>query len=185
MPPTVHALIPLVADNIIALERALTIINRLPETAFTDQSEPTFSASVGEHFRHIIEHYRLFLNNWRDGLVDYNRRPRNAQLETDPASARAGIQDLCRQLRKLPDNLDLNQSIAVRCYAACETSGQPMSSCLGRELVFLHSHSTHHFALIAIILKQHGIAAHEDFGFAPSTRTHRDAAWSPLESQSK
>lgn len=52
----------------------------------------------------------------------------------------------------------------------------PAPSSLGRELVFLHSHSVHHFALIVIIviiLKQRGITVEQNFGIAQSTLVSR------------
>lgn len=170
--PAMSPTSPLVANNITALERALVVIEHLPDAVFTDKSEASFSASVGEHFRHIIEHYRMFLSGWPDGFVDYDRRPRNAQLETDMASARAGIRDLCRCLRALPDDIDLTRPLEVCC---CTGTGEepPVPSCVGRELVFLHSHSVHHFALIVILLEQRGITAEQNFGLAPSTLAHR------------
>lgn len=162
----------LVTNNITALERAQAVIKHLPEAVFTDKSEAAFSASVGEHFRHIIEHYQQFLDGWRAGLVDYDRRARNAQLETNMASARAAISDLCLRFRALPDDLDLSQPVAV-----CNSdNSQMLPSSLSRELLFLHSHSVHHFAIIVLILKQRGISIDENLGFAPSTLTHRGIA---------
>ena len=180
MPITDQPLPPFVANNIAALERALGVIDGLPERVFadhfTDQSGAAFSASVGEHFRHVIEHYRLFLDGWPGGSVDYDARPRNAQLETDPARARAAIDDLCQRLRALPAGLDPGLPVAVRCRTGSETGSetgsageQPVPSCVGRELVFLHGHSVHHFALIVLILKHRGITVAQDFGIAPST----------------
>ncbi len=165
---------PLIMNNIAALTHALTVIEGLPEGVFADQSEASFSASVGEHFRHIIEHYQLFLAGLPIGLVDYDSRPRNAQLETDPANARAGIQNLCQRLRALSAaTTDPNQPLMVRCCTAVgtavETTEAPVPSCVSRELVFLHSHSVHHFALITLILKRHGLTVDANFGIAPAT----------------
>ena len=167
------ALNPIVADNLTALERALGVIDNLPVAAFTDKSEAAFSASVGEHFRHLIEHYQAFLDGWPGGVVDYDARPRNAQLETDMASARASIENLRRRLRALPADLDLAQPVAVRCCTGAEMKASPVPSCLSRELVFLHGHSVHHFALIVIILKQRGITVEQNFGIAPATLVSR------------
>ena len=163
------AMNPLIMNNIAALTHALTVIEGLPEGVFADQSEASFSASVGEHFRHIIEHYQLFLAGLPIGLVDYDSRPRNAQLETDPANARASIQNLCQRLRDL-SAADPNQPLMVRCCTALETAEEaPVPSCVSRELVFLHSHSVHHFALITLILKRHGLTVDANFGIAPAT----------------
>jgi hypothetical protein len=44
-----------------------------------------------------------------------------------------------------------------------------MESSISRELQVLSSHTIHHFALIAITLRMHGVEMDPDFGMAPST----------------
>jgi hypothetical protein len=44
-----------------------------------------------------------------------------------------------------------------------------MESSISRELQVLSSHTVHHFALIAITLRTHGVELDSDFGMAPST----------------
>ena len=40
---------------------------------------------------------------------------------------------------------------------------------ISRELQVLSSHTVHHFALIAVTLRMHGVEMDPDFGMAPST----------------
>ena len=44
-----------------------------------------------------------------------------------------------------------------------------MESSISRELQVLSSHTVHHFALIAMTLRMHGLEVDPDFGMAPST----------------
>ena len=44
-----------------------------------------------------------------------------------------------------------------------------MESSITRELQALSSHTVHHFALIAVTLRAHGVQMDPDFGMAPST----------------
>jgi len=44
-----------------------------------------------------------------------------------------------------------------------------MESSVSRELQVLSSHTIHHFALIAMTLRLHGVEMDPDFGMAPST----------------
>ena len=46
------------------------------------------------------------------------------------------------------------------------------SSTLGRELLFLLSHTIHHYALIDLLLREEGFEVPPDFGMAPSTLKH-------------
>ena len=47
-----------------------------------------------------------------------------------------------------------------------------MESSVSRELQVLSSHTVHHFALIAVTLRAHGVHMDPDFGMAPSTLRH-------------
>jgi hypothetical protein len=53
-----------------------------------------------------------------------------------------------------------------------DVSDSFMESSLSRELQVLSSHTVHHFALIAVTLRAHGVQMDPDFGMAPSTLRH-------------
>lgn len=175
-----------VADNIAALTHAIAVIRDLPTAVYADKPKRYFLSPIGAHFRHVIEHYRAFFEGWHRGLIDYDARPRDSILETEPARAIAAFEELCRQLNKLPHELsgasNLNQAVEIRCCTGAPNP-PPVPSCLNRELVFLHAHSIHHFALIAVILRQYDIEVKSvsgemfgaAFGVAPSTQHHRNA----------
>ena len=57
-----------------------------------------------------------------------------------------------------------------------------LASSIGRELQALSSHTIHHFALIAVTLRLHGIVVDPDFGMSPSTLRYQ-AAKSTLPSK--
>ena len=46
------------------------------------------------------------------------------------------------------------------------------TSSVERELQFLSSHTVHHYALIAVILRLNGVQPEEGFGVAPSTQRY-------------
>jgi hypothetical protein len=50
-----------------------------------------------------------------------------------------------------------------------------LTSSVGRELQALSSHTIHHFALIAVTLRLHGIQVDPIFGTSPSTLRYRAA----------
>ncbi len=169
-----------VASNVAALQQAAAVVGQMSAAAFTHRAATADSA--GEHFRHVVDHYQLFLDGWRNGLVDYDNRARNPRIATDRHYAAARMHALCAGLAAL-DGQDLGRPVAVRCNFATATAGQPrpacrpaMPSCLGRELGFLHSHSSHHFAFIALILRQQGVVVDAAFGVAPATLAHRQSA---------
>lgn len=167
----------LIADNIEALQAGAAIIDGLAVEQFTMAFEPIVLASCGKHFRHIADHYTSFFHGLSSGYVDYNNRKRETVLESDPTTAQAHIHTLIEQLTDLKSGL-------LGCYSAdmplkigLDTSVEerqliPTESSVARELVFLHSHTTHHFSIIATVLTLLNCPVERDFGIAPSTRNH-------------
>ena len=100
-----------------------------------------------------------------DGHVDYDGRERDARIETDLRFAASCLEGLVSELGALDvaDNLGLD--VSMNCGAgAC-----PARSSIVRELQFLVSHTVHHYALIALILRVEGVVMPASFGVSPST----------------
>lgn len=133
---------------------------------------PAYVGPVGSHLRHVIEHYEALLAGAEHGAVDYDRRPRDRQLERCTIEARRRIVALQAQLapgRCLP----LERALAVRGQAGLAGDlNFTVGSTLGRELVFVASHAVHHYALLQTHCQQQGIELGADFGKAPATVVH-------------
>ena len=57
-------------------------------------------ASIGAHFRHVLDHYTSFFTGLALGRIDYDARARDAALEADPALASATAQRIIEQLER-------------------------------------------------------------------------------------
>lgn len=133
---------------------------------------PAYAQQTGPHLRHVIEHYEALVLRDAHSLVDYDRRPRDRELERDPRLARARLCALKQQLADWPDAL-LEQPLSV--HGQGGPAGEfdfATHSSIGRELVFLASHATHHYALLQLYCEQQGIATDPNFGRAPATVAH-------------
>ena len=137
---------------------------------------PAYAQPVGAHLRHLIEHYEALVWPSEAGVVDYDRRPRDRELERRPAVARARLEALQARLLQWTD---------ARLKAPLEVRGQgglvgefdfAVVSSVGRELVFVASHAIHHFALLRAHCKQVGVPMLPEFGLAPATARHERAA---------
>lgn len=127
---------------------------------------------VGAHVRHVVDYYRCFLRGLEDGRVDYDARERDPGIEADPERASAAIQDLVDRFQRLdPDGRERPLEIKVDTRADEDLVWS--RSTVARELQFLVSHTVHHYALIAMQLRQQGIEPDESFGIAPSTLDYR------------
>ncbi len=149
------------------IDQALALI-----AAHDGVGAPDYAQRTGPHLRHVIEHYEALILRGADGVVDYDRRPRDRELERDTGLARARLAALKQQLVNWSDTmLDLPLRVHGQGGPAGEFDFATTSS-IGRELVFLASHATHHYALLQVYCEQHGIATDPNFGRAPSTVAH-------------
>ncbi len=124
-----------------------------------------YNASVGGHVRHIIEHYRSFLGGLAAGEIDYENRPRDPLIESDPVYAREILAEIDRQLQ------DLAEGLTHRGLQYCSETGAGITTATSvlRELEFLLSHTIHHYALVAVMARLLGCEPEAEFGIAPST----------------
>lgn len=133
---------------------------------------PAYAQRTGPHLRHVIEHYEALVLRDADSAVDYDRRPRDRELERDADLARARLNALKHHLAGWSDAV-LEQPLRV--HGQGGPAGEfdfATASSIGRELVFLASHATHHYALLQVYCEQHGIVTDPNFGRAPATVAH-------------
>jgi hypothetical protein len=155
----------------VVLEQAFALV-----AAHRHANQSAYANPIGAHLRHVIEHYEALLQPEEPGVVDYDRRPRDLELQTNPCVALARLHSLLRRLDDWPGT-SLDASVQVRGRGGLAGDiGFGVSSSVGRELVFLASHAIHHYALLKPHCMQHGIPVSAQFGRAPSTVAHDSAS---------
>lgn len=163
----------LVDSNINALDMTINLLRSLPADRFVQIQRPYFESSLGKHLRHILDHYLCFQRDLEKGLIDYDQRQRDCQLETDKDYAISVIGQLRQFLISVKAQGHVDQPLQVlMCNDVATPNGEITESTLGRELQFLQGHSVHHFALMAAMLRVAGDNIDKDFGVAPSTLVH-------------
>lgn len=166
---------PLVAHNIAYLDQASRLLQGVSDEVFVETRPPVFNSSIGDHLRHILEHYQAFLEGAPHARIDYDGRLRDQRMASDRNEAMRVIDHLREGLAALPSS---DAAVAVRLDGSAEDpDADPWSdSTIKRELQYLQAHTVHHYALIAFILRLQGSAPSDDFGVAPSTLRHRHAS---------
>lgn len=163
----------LAMSNLQLLDQAENLLNALNSEMYSRPCEACFKSSVGGHFRHILQHYESFAHGIGGDVIDYDQRVRGGAIETDPAEALGRIVALREQFGAL-ENFSGNESRLVRMDEGIGCGDA--ESTLGREALFLLSHTVHHYALIKTILTVEGFEnCPADFGVAHSTKAHRTA----------
>lgn len=124
------------------------------------------NATIGEHTRHIIELFQCLDNQYENGVINYDLRQRNYQIQTDTAFAQQCITMVIDQLDKPNKSLQLHQNI--------DGDAIQLESNYKRELLYNLEHCIHHQALIKVaLLQKENVVISENFGVARSTIEYR------------
>lgn len=171
--PNPQRLRALIGANICWLNQAISVVSTLDDTVYADSPAGLRPHRAGRHLRHILDFYDSFLAGVESGAIDYEARGRDRQTEHDRQHAMERMRDIVRRLGTIVE-VPQYEALVVRMETAGAEAGlNPwMPSSISRELQTLSSHTIHHFALIAVTLKAHGVALDPDFGMAPSTLRH-------------
>ena len=160
----------LIEANVRWLGQALQLLERLDDAAYSTTPRGFAPHRAGAHLRHILEFYRCFLEGLERSHIDYDARRRDEAIEYSRDAASAATQSIIRSLETRHELRD-ERMIWVRMEDAGASAALEsfMESSISRELQVLSSHTVHHFALIAMTLRVHGVQMDPDFGMAPST----------------
>lgn len=159
---------PLCNANIEVLQQLKKLVE-LSESIYL-KAEDSDHAGIGQHVRHVLDHYRAFKNGVFQNCVDYNLRTRNSTEETNPAAAHEQIDMLIAWLA----NSDFEQrtiNVISEISLVAKTS-ESMISNPQRELLYLINHSIHHMAYASLLAQARGIKIPRDIGLAPGTATY-------------
>lgn len=154
------------------LKQAENFLQSSTEESYNIIIEPYFISSCGEHMRHILDHFVAIMNMHKLGEIDYDKRQRGSNIETDISKALSQIADINNwistlKLSELEKKHIMKTEVSVN-SKACST----VSTTLGRELIFASSHAIHHFSIISIIMKMQNFEMKDDFGIAPATASY-------------
>ena len=165
--------IAVVKSNIFFLEQGVSLLVSITDEQYSFNNGRYFKSGIGRHFRHIIEHYLSLINGYTD-KVNYDERERDLRLETDRKFTISTLRTIIDSIEIFENNSDLiEKQIEVMSNECIGIDNSPWSiSTVRRELQFLVSHTVHHYALIALILKTVDVSVPEEFGIAPSTLKH-------------
>lgn len=158
----------LLLANCELLQQGIELLSRHDERTFCASDAASYGSGIGSHFRHVLDHYRSFLEGVSGGLIDYDNRHRDTAEEKFLDSAIEALKSVKESLES--SEVDVEAPVRVKvCASTRESEALHSGSTAGRELQFLVSHTVHHYALIAIASRMHGIFPNEEFGVAPST----------------
>lgn len=168
--------VQLIETNKVLLEQGIDVLSSISDAQYRHTDSTYYQSCIGKHMRHILEHYMaLTTSALASQKIDYDDRKRDQQIEKSRRHAIQTAESMIEDLSLIGEGqMPLGQSVRVKnnehdSWVTDSWSG----SSIQRELQFLVSHTVHHYALIAIILRIQGITPDEEFGVAPSTLRYR------------
>ena len=153
--------------------RELGVLTSSQYSIYTAPLPVVGGASIGAHLRHILDFYSCFYTGLKTGCIDYDDRQRSSKIENEIETALQQILNVIEQLESLT-NYE-NSQVTVQSSVEVMNDQSIGQSNIIRELQSLHSHTTHHMAIIAIALKLNNIDVDKNFGKAPSTIKYESA----------
>ena len=153
------------------LDQGTEFLDPLPPALYRQPTRAIFNASLGAHYRHCLEHFSSLLGGLDRGLINYDDRPRQARLETDPLFAVDQTRRLRTRLELLSPS-DEQRMVQVRGLVTPTGPTVDHLSTVGRELSYAVAHTIHHYALMAVLAATLGATVPAGFGVAPSTAAY-------------
>jgi hypothetical protein len=156
------------------LRQAEYYLPHLASRQYTEQPQLLQGSSVGQHTRHFIEFFECLIEQSQQpaGEIDYSKRRRSPEIETQPDKALLRIEAVCKQLSQL----EAPQPLRLQCNDLQKiVASSTIATNLERELVYNIEHTIHHLAIIKIglALVAPELVIPETFGTAPSTMAFR------------
>lgn len=156
------------------LKSCRCFLDSLDQAAYNHPSRALFGATVGQHVRHNLDHFAAAIGSIEGGVIDYDRRDRDTPIERDIERAAHEIERLVASLSAMTERAS-TQRVRVRIMLDASGDVTELESSVVRELAFATHHAYHHYAMMAVIAAELGLAIPGGFGKAPSTLHHERA----------
>jgi hypothetical protein len=156
-------------SNVKQLQSLIGLLSTINDEQYTSPHHILSNATIGQHVRHVIEMYNCVLDQYNEGVVNYDKRQRNLLLETNVTEAKQALELITKSMAKPNRNMMLQvPNTGASGFLDLDTNYY-------RELQYNLEHGIHHMALIRIGVAQlqNEISLPESFGVADSTMTYR------------
>lgn len=149
------------------ITQLMELIQKMEDAQFSEPLPILSGNTIGKHIRHIIELYDQLLKGHSAGIINYDERERNLQLETSVTYATEALM----RIRLASEKTTEKPLLVCFDYSIENSSRELISSSYKRELAYNIEHAIHHMAIIKIAVDHYykEIVLDNHFGVAPST----------------
>ncbi len=160
----------LAVDDVLLQGRAL--LGAVDPEIYTWKDIQGCGASIGMHYRHVLEHFQCLIEGIQNGRIDYDHRLRSSELECSVDAALFATSDLIETFRNLAVGVLQRECTVTYSVGYGEGGPEEVRSTLAREVAFCVGHATHHYAILKPLCAQLAVKVPYEFGIAPSTLKH-------------
>jgi hypothetical protein len=154
------------------LLQGLGLLFELGDHTYSRMASAPFQASIGQHYRHILEHFQSLIRGLRPAEINYDARERNPRLQSEVTYASIAMCDVLRALKRYTDETLARECKVINSVGYGTSQPSVFDSNMGRELAYCIGHAIHHYAIIRLICHEIEITVPAEFGVAPSTVKH-------------
>jgi hypothetical protein len=144
-------------------------LNQLTDEEYVQPSRTLLGATIGQHVRHIIELFQCLEKGYDQGVVNYAKRKRDYQIETNKELASLLLKEIYQNIE------ESNKEIILEAEDYCDSMQIVLiPSNYYRELAYNLEHTIHHMALIRVGVNDvSSLQLPDEFGVAYSTVKYR------------
>lgn len=154
------------------LVQGLELLFDLGDRTYSRVAAAPYNASIGQHYRHVLEHFQSLIKGVRAAEVNYDARERNPRIESEVRYASIATCDILRALKQYRQETIERACRVIQSVGYGSDRAASIESNAGRELAYCAGHAVHHYAIIRLICNELGVSVPAEFGFAPSTLKH-------------
>lgn len=155
------------------LLQGLDLLFELRGHAYSHVAGAPFNASVGQHYRHVLEHFQSLIRGISAREINYDARERNPRLQEEVTYASIATCDVLRALKRYSEETLTRPCKVINSVGYGASNPSTLESNVGRELAYCVGHAIHHYAIVRLICHEIGVTVPAEFGVAPSTLKHR------------
>jgi uncharacterized damage-inducible protein DinB len=150
------------------LDQIGDVIEQISEEDFRKPVKAFNGATIGQHFRHSLEFFQCLINGYADGIVSYDKRKHDKNIETNKLLA----WDVINKAKLFIGHSDVNKPIDLLVSYDPDSNDEVIiTSNMAREITYNIEHIIHHMALVKIGIKEvcSYVSLPVEFGVAIST----------------
>ncbi len=157
------------------LQQGCALLQSVNNETYTRKEDGPHGASLGAHYRHVLDHFLCLLGGLQTGRIDYDQRRRSPEIENSEVEALFVTEELIRQFRDLPADILQRDCAVIYSVDYGESDAQAVGSNVAREIMFCVGHAIHHYAILKLLAARMSVTLPYEFGVAPSTLKHLEA----------